>query len=110
MFGANNSISVKRLLASNVDHKQVYDSNYALTGVVCYIENSDPRVAVMFEGENAFDVYLCVTDSLQDIRIGDLIVDKDSNEYIASGVQTFKNNNDADNHTEITMLKRYPNA
>ena len=103
MIGANNVISTKRL--TQAANKESFGSSYNLANLPCYLEQVDPKVAVMF-GENAFKTYLAIVDGAVDVAESDLVVDWDDTEYIVSGVQTFEND-EIDDHTEITMIKKY---
>lgn len=97
----NNEIDVKRLTASG-SQESYPDSDYQFEDLSCYIEKTDPKIAVVFGDENAFNTYLCIINSIVDIRVSDLVIDRDGNEYRVGGVQKFENP-EIDSHTELTM-------
>lgn len=108
MLGQNNTISTKRLVRAS--SKDTYASTYTLEDVACYLERADASVVAAFGGENAFTSYVCILDGVQDVQISDLVIDKNSNEYIVQGVRHFENNIDIENHTELELYQRFPNT
>lgn len=105
MIGYNNTIKTKR--PTTTDGKTSYPSSYNLQNVDCYIEQASPEVVAMLGDIPAFHAYTMITDGVQDIKIGDLVIDSDLNEFKVSGVNNLKNNNDVPNHTEVLMQIDY---
>lgn len=100
----NNLIKVKRL--AKVSDKKSYPDSYHLSNLDCYIEKQDPKIAVMFGEENAFKTFLCIINSIVDIKESDLIIDKDDNEYRVGGTVKYEND-EIESHIEITMYQKY---
>lgn len=102
----NNVIKVKRL--TTVATHESYPASYHLEDIDCYIEPVDPKVAVMFDQENAFKTFLCIINQILDIKESDLIEDQSGTEYRVGGIQKFENP-EIENHMEITMYQKYEN-
>jgi len=99
----NNKISVKRLITTG--SKEAYASIYTYENIDCYIEKQDPKVAIMYGDENAFNTFLCVINQILDIRKSDLIIDQNSNQYRVSGFQKF-DNPEIESHIELIMQQK----
>lgn len=101
----NSVINTKRLVTSGT--KQSYPSEiYTLSNIDCYIEKTDPKVAVMFGDENAFNTFFCSINAILDIKKTDLVIDQDGIEYRVGGVQKFTNPEIAD-HMELVMYQKH---
>lgn len=104
MTGDNSTITTKRLSARDAGGKQAYST--LLSGVACYIEPVDPRRTPSFtQGNQVFDLYLCIIQEIVDVRKGDRITDQDGQEFVAAGVRVLRNT-DVPGHIEIYMTIR----
>lgn len=103
----NNSINIQRLVA--IGGKEQYSEENILENVECYIEQMDPKVAVIFGDKNAFNSYKAFVEGLdaEAVKIGDKVTDVQGNEYVVSGVTDYANNDDVENSIEIIMVKKY---
>lgn len=105
MIGSNNVVSTKRKTTTN--GKKTYPATYTLEGVQCYIERASAEIAVMYGDIPAFKKYLMICEKVEDIVVGDLVIDSEGNEYTVYADQAFKNNVDVPNHTEVLMQLEY---
>lgn len=107
MIGANNIISVKRLIKDG-ENKEAYDSTFILQNEPAYIEPMDAQVATILDDQNAFYMFKIFCEGKLDIRIGDKITDAQSREYIVKGVEPFSNNGDTGDMTQMVCTSRFP--
>lgn len=105
MIGFNNKISTKRRTTTN--GKSTYPSTYTLTNVAVYLEQSAPEVVAMLGDIPAHYAFTMITDGVVDIRIGDLVIDQEANEYKVLGVNRLTGNMDTPNHIEVSMKIKY---
>lgn len=109
MLGANNIVKTKRPIKDN-ENKTTLPDSYYLIGLDCYIENVDPTIATIFDGQNAFFTKKMVINGSHDIKIGDYVEDLQERSYKVIGVQNYENNYDTGDLTEVTMVTPYTTA
>lgn len=105
MNGTNNTITIKRFVTT-ATKKQTTET--IASGVEVYLEQEKPELSQLYNNESAFKTFRCFSEFM-DVKIGDWIVDKDSNEYKVAGVQKFEND-EIDDHCEIIMNIEHTNS
>lgn len=105
MLGQNNVVTTYRLLSNN--QKETYGGTAILTSIDCYLEHASDKVAVMFDGIPAYEVYSLFIEGNQDIIISDKVVDTQGNTYVVKGIKEYDNNMDTCDMTEIVLYRKY---
>jgi hypothetical protein len=108
VIGSNNIISTKRLVTAA--GKKTFPVGFLLTNIPVYLEQLDPQTAAMLNDIPAFNQFRAIAYEVLDVIDGDKVIDAQAKEYIVSGVQHYENNPEVDNHTEIILLRKFPDA
>lgn len=108
-FGNNAVIEVTGLTrpADTSESQESWTTGVKITGLSCYLEQVDPKIASIFSGENAFKTFQILTNEILDIKETDKVTDDKGRTFTVQGVQTFKGDQDVPDHMEIMIVKKY---
>ncbi len=102
MIGVNNSVTTYRLADSgNVTE---YDASATLENVDVYIESAGAELAALIDQQPSLELYLMHMEPA-DIRVGDKVIDAQSNEYRVQAIERFENNLDTENLLIVRIAK-----
>lgn len=109
-FGINAVVTITGLTkpSDTNEDQNSWTTGVKATGLEAYIEQLDPKVAVIFSGENAFKTYQMFLGVPAPIADGDKVTDDQGREFMVQGVQKYINNREIPNHLEVMMVQRYP--
>jgi len=108
MMGQNNIISTKRRTTTN--GKETYPDAYTIQGEGVYIEQASAEIASSYADIPAYYIYTLITDSILDIKVADLVIDQNGENYSVASVNRLMGNTDVPNHMEVVLKMKYNNA
>lgn len=108
-FGNNAVIEVIGLTkpSDTTENQNSWTTGVKLTGLSCYLEQVDPKIAMIFDGENAFKMFQILTNEIVDIKETDKVTDDKGRTFTVQGVQSFRGDRDVPDHMEIMIVQKY---
>ena len=109
MIGSNAIISTKRLV-SNSESKSSYDT-FILENIEAYIQPQRATLMPIFDGQNAYQIFDIICEGKLDIRRSDKIINNnDGREFVVRDVESYSDNTDTGDMTEMSCTLRYPES
>lgn len=100
--GANTTVTTYRLVDSS--STAAFSASATVTAVDAYIESISQELSAVIGEQPGIEKYAMYVEPC-DIRVGDKVVDAQSNEYRVAGITRHENNLDTDDIYEVMLNK-----